>query len=121
MCDENRRQRMPCMHRMKKLCYALAGLGIQIACRLIRKKKERPAGHGAGQGYPLLFASGHFAGAVVAPLLESYIRQQFPCRFFRFTAVIASQQQRHHDIFKRREFWQQVVRLEDETDGSVPE
>jgi hypothetical protein len=46
--------------------------------------------------------------------------QQSLCRFMRLGQMCAANQQRHHDIFESREFREEMVKLEHESNGLVP-
>ena len=121
MSDENGSQRVPGMQGSDEFPDSLSGFGIQVARRFIRQKKGRGAGQSAGQSDPLLFPSGQFAGTMIPALIEPYIGQKLSGCDGGFLSVHVSKQQRHHDVFKGREFGQKMVRLKHESDSPVAE
>ena len=92
---------------------------IEITGRFIGKQHIRIAGKGAGDGYPLLLATGQLRRVMAGTGLEANPLQQLQS----LTAGIAltGQLQRQHDVFQRRQTIKQLEGLKHEADPLRPQ
>src|SRR5262249_34667922 len=95
-----------------------AGLRVEVAGRLIGEDDLRPARQRAGDGYPLLLAAGQLAGPVLQPVAQA---DNVDDGIQPLTVGAAtSDVERQRDVVRRREYRQQVERLEHEADPVAP-
>lgn len=90
--------------------------GVKIAGWLVGKKQSRRIGDGAGNCDALLLAAGKLAGAMRATMADAHIIEKLAGPLSGFLPGKPGDQLRHHDIFERREFRQQMVELVDKAD-----
>ena len=88
---------------------ALASVAVEVAGGFIGKQHVRLRGKGAGNGYPLLLATGELAWRVSQALAQADTFQQVPGAFAGVFAAV--QLQRQHDVFQRVEAVEQLERL----------
>ena len=93
----------------------VAGLGVELAGRLVGQDQERVLHQGPGDGHALLLAAGELVGAVVEAVAQADLREQLggPLLLLRRHAP---GQERHQHVLEGREVADQVERLEDEAD-----
>ena len=95
---------------------------VEIAGRFVSEQHGRLHDQRTRDCHALLFTAGEHAGPMGQPLTESDARAAVP-RPGRGTpaASAARDAHRHLDVLERGELRQQMVKLEDEPDVSVPE
>lgn len=98
-----------------------AGVSIKVAGGFVGKDDLRGVDEGAGDGDPLLFASGEFGGFVAGAGLESQEVKQGAGFALGFFAAVAFEPGRDAYIFEGGEFRQKMVELENEADVPVAE
>ena len=101
--------------------HPVSRLVIEVAGRLVRKDQPRPQGESATDRHALALASGELTRKVVAAMLEPHTLDELACTSVAGPAVHAGDTARHGDVLESREVRQQMVKLEDETDGFVAE
>ena len=94
-------------------------LAVEVPRRLIGQQQLRPSDERPGQSHPLLLSAGKFAGTMMRPLLQSDLTQPAQSFWLDLLPGLPSHQQRHGNIFQRREFRQQIVKLPDKADFAV--
>ena len=83
---------------------------------------EGPFASALATATPLLLAAGELARPVRRAVVETdALEASLGARSAASWLVAPAMRQRHHDVLERRELPQQVVELEDEADGPVPE
>ncbi|MNM27476.1 hypothetical protein D3C81_379690 [compost metagenome] len=92
---------------------------IQVAGRLVAQHAGRVIDQRARHCSTLAFATGQFAGLVVQAMAEANRFQQRSRTRTGLRHCGAGQHHRHHHVFQRGEFRQQVVELVDETQRLV--
>lgn len=97
------------------------GAVIEVAGRLVGKQHFGGGDEGSSEGDTLLFASGEFAGAVMAAGAEADFAEFLGRLFGGLGGGDAADEQRHHDIFLCGEFGQEVMALPDEADFAIAE
>jgi len=89
----------------------LTGPKIQVAGWLVGKQYAWCAHQRTGEHNTLLLPTRQLSGAVCRPRAQSDFIQPRQCVRGGFVPVSTANQQRHHHVFQRREFRQQVVNL----------
>src|ERR1051325_10427748 len=91
--------------------------GVQISCWFISKKEARFIDKRARKGHALLLAAGKLRRIMRRAIGETDLREQI----FRAIhhSVAAAKFQWDHNVFDRRQRWQQLEILENETDHFV--
>ncbi len=97
----------------------LAGLGIQVAGRLVSEQHERFVRECPCHRHALLFPTGQLPGLVVLSVVDPHVGEQGPRLLSSFDRCDARYERRHHHVFQRGEFAQQVMELEDEPHVAV--
>jgi len=88
---------------------------VEVPSRLIREQPFRAVDEGAGDGDPLLLATGQLRRQRVRLIAQSDFFQQFERPFLPVIIDFPSEQ-RCHDVLECRQCRDQVELLEDETD-----
>ncbi len=100
------------VHFAYELEYELAGLIVEISCRLVGKEKRGVFHQRSGNRHSLLLAAGEFAGEVVCALGKPHFRQYLHCVCGMFHEF------RHEfDVLTCSEGGDQVEELKDKTDA----
>ncbi|VTR64070.1 hypothetical protein DESC_120162 [Desulfosarcina cetonica] len=99
----------------------IAVLAVQVPCGFVGQQNIRLHHQRPRQGHALLFTAGKFPGAVFEPRFKAHANQDRFCRFHGRPFFHTADQGRHHGVFQGREFRQQVMELEDETNRAVTE
>ncbi|MOA15409.1 hypothetical protein D3C78_1355650 [compost metagenome] len=102
--------------RLQRVEYIMRGLRIEIAGRLVGEQQERRVGDGAGNGDTLLFTAGEFGRTVFTAMPHAHIVEQRAGALASFSLGETGDELRHHHIFHRREFRQEVMELINEAD-----
>ncbi len=97
----------------------IAGLGVQVAGRLVGKQEGGVAHQRPGQHHALLLAAGEFSRPVRGARAQADLFQPRHRGPGRLGAGDAPDQQRHHDVLERGELRQQVMDLPHEPDRPV--
>ncbi len=92
-----------------------AGFGVEVARRFVGEDDFRFVDEGAGDGDPLLLATGELIGFVVAAVGEADEGEQIINQGGVFLDIFAIQQKGQGDIFCRAEGGEQVEELENKT------
>ena len=92
----------------------VAGHGVEIPCRLIRKKNGGRLDESAGDANALHLPAGELVGKTVAQSIEFDPSELFAGSGTRIG--LSGEKQRQLDIFKNSERVQKLKRLENETD-----
>ncbi len=114
-CDDNHRALLPTIID-ERGPYFIADSCINVSRRLVRQDEFWSVDQGPGDCHSLLLAAGKTTDSVLQTLTESDFLQGFSCSTYAFAAIEASHHQRHCHILNRIEVWEQIVKLEDETD-----
>lgn len=109
------------MQRFEKRYDTVRGAVIEVAGGLIGEEDFGGSDEGSGEGNTLLFASGEFAGAVMAAGAEADFGEFCGCLLGSLRGRDAADEERHHDVFEGGEFGEQVVALPDEADFAIAE
>ena len=96
-----------------------AGLGVEIAGRLVGQDDGRAVDEGAGDGDALALAAGEFVGLVVHARLEADVGERLLGALDAFRGGHAVVDERQLDVVQRRGAREQVEGLEDESDFLV--
>ena len=64
------------LHRAEDLVDLVAGLGVELAGRLVGQDEHRLLDQGPGDGHALLLAAGELVGAVVEPVPQADLLEQ---------------------------------------------
>ena len=99
--------------------YRLSGSCIQVSGRFIRQQNLRIGDQRTRYGDTLLLSSRELTGSVMRAVFESDFAQPLTSFVFRLLAIFISHEQRHRDIFDRREFRHQVMELPDVSNRTV--
>jgi hypothetical protein len=94
---------------------------VEIAGRLVGEQEAGASGEGARDRHALLLAAGQSARSVRTPIGEADARQDLAGHPKRLRFRNSGDAVRHRDVLLGREFGQQVVELEDESDLLVSE
>ncbi len=100
---------------------SLPRLLIEVSAGLVAEQGPRGLDQGTGHRDPLLLAAGHRARAVLGAVSQSQVLEQGARPLARFGQGPAGDEHRHHHVLEGRELGQQVMELEDEPQGAVPE
>src|ERR1700722_9232146 len=92
---------------------------VQISSRLICKKQCGVIDQRARNRHPLLFAPGKLTGPLSRVAPQPHLCQPVFCCFECLRSGVASNKQRHRDIFGSRKIWQQMMPLPDKTNGLI--
>lgn len=110
--DQDQRRAAFLVQIEQQVADALAGVAVEVAGRLVGEQHVRLGGEGAGDGYPLLFATGELARRMVQALPEPDALEQFGRSLAGIPAAIQLQGQHH--VLQGIEAVEQLERLEDE-------
>jgi hypothetical protein len=94
---------------------------VQVPRRFISEEDRGVERQRARHSGALLLTARQLRGTVIRTMTEPDARQQFLGAYARHGRFLATNAQRHHHVLERRELAQQVVELEDEAHGAVPE
>src|SRR5262252_7166110 len=117
-CDE-RGELVVVMEPGDQIKNRVRGPVVEISGRLIGQQYPGLGNARPGQGHALLFAAGKFSGAVMRTRLQSNLAQPLDSFGLDLRPPLSPDQQRHGDVFERRELRQQIVELPDKTDLAV--
>src|SRR5579884_329837 len=95
-------------------------MGIEIAGRLVGQDQLRPQHQRARDGDPLLLAAGELSRPMVKAVRQPDRFEHLPRGRLDLIPLGPLDQSRHHDIFKRGEFREEMMELENIADGSIP-
>src|SRR5215472_409224 len=93
---------------------------IEVTRGFVAQQKKRLPNQRASQRYPLLFAARKLGGAMIEPVVEPHLLQQFP-RPLRVSGMVLRDQRRDQHVFEHRALWQKAMVLEDKSDRLVSE
>ncbi len=96
----------------QKIDNYIAGLGIEVAGRLVGKNDIRIVRQSAGNGNALLLATRKLGRQMLHPVSQANCRQTF---FRCFGCQSSANHPGQRNIFQRRQFRQQEISLENET------
>ena len=96
-------------------------LGVEASRRFIGEHHSRVVHQSPCHCHTLLLSARQFVGLMLGAVGESHEVQQFHATFLSLAFRHSRYEGRNHDILKRREFWQQLMKLEHEADVSVAE
>ena len=105
----------------EKIHHDLAVLRIQRGGRLVADHQRRLVHQGAGDGDPLLLATGKLVGPLIPALADADPIEDLTGTFQRLAAGYALDQQGNPDVFRDRERGDEVELLENEADALRPE
>ena len=93
----------------------VAGLGVELAGRLVGQDQDRLLDQRPGDRHPLLLAAGELIGAVIEAIAQADLGQQLDGPL-PLLGRHAPGQERDQHVLERRQVADQVERLEDEAD-----
>jgi hypothetical protein len=103
----------------EQIVQTLGRLVVQIARRLVRQKEQRLIRQRPRHRHPLSLTAGQLRRLVATALLKPHRANQRSGPLLRFRPVCTPNQYGEHDILKRSELTQQVVKLENEANTAV--
>ncbi len=109
------------MNALNEVKDLVSGGLVQVAGGFVGKQQPRVIDKSAGQGYALLFSAGELTGAMIAAVFQAYFAEPVGRQFRGFSFSHTPCEQRHGDIFLRREFRQQIVELPHVADFAIAE
>jgi hypothetical protein len=93
---------------------------VEVAGWLVSEKDAWTVDQCSGDSNPLSLPTRQFPRAMLPSIFEAELAQQFLRPIFRITAVVLAADHRwQQSVFVHRQFGEQVVKLEDESDRSV--
>jgi hypothetical protein len=117
MRHEHKRGARLAIEPEKHLYNRPAGLGVEVACRLVGEENLRPMNECAREGNALLLATGELQWIVVEAVGEADVTED--SRGVLPAAVFAAEFQRHEYILDGGERGNELEILEDESDGAI--
>ncbi len=102
-----------------QLEHAFRVAAVEVAGRFVREHELRLRHQRTGNGCALTLATGELMRTVRQTLAQPHALQDLACAILRFARVHPTHEQRHGDVFQRRELGQQVMELVDEADRVV--
>ncbi len=116
--DQRRQARLPhqCFQRRK---YVRRRIRVEIASGFIGQQNEGSVCNGPSDRNPLLLPARQLGRTMIATMADAHIFQQLAGTLFCLLAGEPRNQLRHHDVFERGEFRQEMVELVDEADRAT--
>ena len=94
------------------------GFLIQIAGGFVGQQDPGPVEKRSGDRHSLAFSTGEFSWTVIEPVIKSEAAQQGSCSI-TVCSDPRAHQAREQRVFQNRQFWKQVIELEDESDVPI--
>ena len=95
------------------------GAAVEVAGGFIGQHTGRASDQGAGNRHPLALAAGQLGRAVLHALGQPHRAQGQGRRLQSLRPGLTADQQRHGDVFQRRQFGQQMVKLIDKAQVQI--
>ena len=105
----------------EKLVEFLLVLAVERTTGFVGKDDGRAVHQRSRYGDALFFAAGKFGRLVRGAVAEVHESEQFLGACFGFFVAFSGDESGNHDVFEGREFGQQLMELEHETDVAVAE
>ncbi len=104
-----------------------SGGGVEISGGFVGEENDGVIDDGAGDGDPLAFAAGELAGEVKEAMFQTEPGEDLAGMVFNIAGISepgsdgGADEDGHGDVFLDGEFRQEMVELEDEAEGLVPQ
>src|SRR6266571_2329709 len=108
------------VQRLQQIQNLIAGLSVEVACRLIAEQQRGVADNGAGDANALLFAARELTGIMPGSVRKPHDPQRRRHVFLPLALGEVRQQQGQFHVPLRREHGRQIVKLEHEADVARP-